>query len=79
MKFYKGFLKKHNIGKGEDFWGFLSMVTGGVCLVFAISAIVGNLIQWWIMDEGLGDKVGTSTVLRRFLVYYINENIMRFR
>ena len=45
MKFYKGFLKKHNIGKGEDVLGFLSMVTGGVCLVFAISAIVGNLIQ----------------------------------
>ena len=54
MKFYKGVLKKHNIGKGEDFLGFLSMVTGGVCLVFAISAIVGNLIQWWIMDEESG-------------------------
>lgn len=45
MKFYKEILKKHDIGKGEDFWGFLSMVTGGVCLVFAISAIVGNLIN----------------------------------
>ncbi|MCQ2969014.1 MAG: hypothetical protein MJ191_02635 [Clostridium sp.] len=45
MKFYKKFLKKHNTGKGDDFWGFLSIVTGGVCLVFAISAIVGNLIQ----------------------------------
>lgn len=45
MKFYKELLKKHNLKKGDDFWGFLSMVTGGVCLVFAITAIVTNIIN----------------------------------
>lgn len=45
MGFYKEILKKHNYSKGDDFWGFISRVVGGVCLVFAISAIVGNLIQ----------------------------------
>ena len=45
MKFYKELLKKHNLKKGDDFLGFLSMVTGGVCLVFAITAIVTNIIN----------------------------------
>lgn len=44
MNFYKELLRKHDVGKGEDFWGFISTVIGGVCLVFSISAIVGNLL-----------------------------------